>query len=135
MIFTKRVLVESVLNEVSVEDVMGDKWLKDTSQTMDAEFYASQAAEFWNEVDTVLETLKQDSPEVQKKWAYDQGWDESIIKGFPQLMNMIDLKYLKSKLSDKQVYEMMQEGGIGSGGNLLRFAEKVVAKLLTRYLF
>ncbi len=135
MIFTKRVLIESVLKETSIEDVMGDEWQKSANETMDAEFYHNQADEFWDEVDTILNVLKSTSPEQQKQWAYDQGWDESIIKGFPQLMNMIDLEYLKSKLSDKDVYAMMKRGGIGTGVNLLRFAEKTFAALLTRYLF
>lgn len=134
MIFTKQGLIESVLNEIGVEDVLNPDWQKDANETMDIEFYREEAEPFWDAMASLLRTLKQMPPEKQKKWAYDQKWDSSVVQHFPELMHMIDMKWIQSKLTDQQIYDTKKRYQIGTEG-MLRLAEIELSYLLSRYLF
>jgi hypothetical protein len=137
MILTKRRLTESVLQELGIDDVMGDDWQNDANETMDIEFYREQAEPFWEAITKFLNQLKNSSPDDQRSWAYKQGWDSSIVQGIGGALHMIDIKWLRSKYSDKNVYDTMKQFGLNSDDERTMdgLVKVELPYLMNRYLF
>ena len=138
--FSKRTLIEAVhqvIAELGVDDVLKPEWQADANADMDIEFYGEQAKLFWEMMEVVVGELRGASPAQQKEWAFSEKFDSSIIQHIPQLLQMVDMKWVHSKLSDKMVYTDLTEYNLDpySARAMKHFAQIKLPQLLDKYLF
>jgi hypothetical protein len=116
MIFTKKVLVESVVKEMMGEDYQ------------DIEFYKEKAKPFWAAMSQVIQYFKT-HPEDIKRWAYEYDVNKRGIVRAPQIFRDNDvLAMVRAWRTDQQIYEKIKAYGIVKENDLIEYAEMMLAK-------
>lgn len=86
MIISKRILIESVIRELNVNDVLSPEWQDQANDEMDTEFYGEKAEVFWRMMHKAL-TVRRDVPQH------------------------INLGWIRRKISDMDVYKTIKQYG------------------------
>jgi len=131
MIFTKRDLI----TEVHTVNHYIKHGLSPTDKAeMDREFYGQAAAEFWDDMYFLVDTMKQYSPEEMKRWVHDKGWESAKIANIPQAVKNISFEWIRSKASDRQIYHLMKDRDVKSDDDRIKLADEWLARFIYRDL-
>ena len=114
MIISKRILIESVLRETTIDDVLNPEWETTASSEMDNEFFADKTALFWQYVEKFLNKLKSSSPEDLQRWGYSKGLPAKSITSIVNSIGDIDMAWVRHWLNDRYIYSIMAEDEMDS---------------------
>jgi hypothetical protein len=109
MRFTKRILVEAVIREATIDDVINGG----LSGDMDDEFYRAQAAEFWDDLQFLVDHKKMLSEIELKKWAFKLGLNADAIRNIQSVVHDYQIfQYIRDKYTDQDLYRALKDKDI-----------------------
>lgn len=111
MIFTKKSLIESVLNEIGIDDVLSPAWQKDANEDMDIEFYEQKTALFWRMMERLLNSIRMASPQHQQQWAYEYNLPKQTVQELPRVLEKMNINWIKSVYPDEEAYGIIKKYG------------------------
>lgn len=137
MVISKRVLINEVLAEASIEDILSPAWQKDANEDMDIEFYSEMTDEFWRQMQRLIGMLKTSPPRHQQEWAYENKMNPNTIKILPSIFQRMNVSWIQGVYSDKEVYSIIKQYGFDphSEDQMFELANIELPYIVGQYIF
>jgi hypothetical protein len=132
MILTKRTLIESVKGN-TVDDYLQHGGLPQAdAQQMDAEFYHSQTADIWEDVQNIINHYLKGDDKQRNKWAFESDLNADQMRFLEHHPDSITIELVKQRYTDKQVYDMIKAYKLNSPDEFLNLASYLLAESIPK---